>query len=130
QRRAEIARQVAEERAREERQRLLLRGRCAGRVWAGGWGLRCTAVCEEGSDLCGAHAQRGRWKTHGRITGGLPPAKRDEMAHQQQKLVAAGKMPPVREGATILVPIPGWPETQHLAEAMKAYGAFRGKKAR
>eukprot|EP00929_Paragymnodinium_shiwhaense_P052124 TRINITY_DN26129_c0_g1_i1.p1 TRINITY_DN26129_c0_g1~~TRINITY_DN26129_c0_g1_i1.p1 ORF type:complete len:553 (-),score=119.97 TRINITY_DN26129_c0_g1_i1:97-1755(-) len=127
QRRADIAKKVAAERAEEERRRLLMRGRCVGRVWAAGWGLRCTACREPGSDFCGSHMQKDRWKTHGRVDGDLPPAKRDEMAWYQKKFVAAGKRPPVREGATILVPIPGWPETDHLAEAMKAYGEFRGK---
>lgn len=126
-RRAEIAKQVAAERAKEEQQKLLMRGRCIGRVWASAWGLRCTAVCEEGSEFCGSHIQKDRWKTHGRMDGDLPPAKRDEMAYYQQVLVKSGKRPPVRDGATILVPIPGWPETDHLGEVMKTYGPFRGK---
>lgn len=126
-RRAEIAKQVAAERAKEEQQKLLMRGRCIGRVWASAWGLRCTAVCEEGSEFCGSHIQKDRWKTHGRMDGDLPPAKRDEMAYYQQVLVKSGKRPPVRDGTTILVPIPGWPETDHLGEVMKTYGPFRGK---
>eukprot|EP00930_Biecheleria_cincta_P049347 TRINITY_DN34561_c0_g1_i1.p1 TRINITY_DN34561_c0_g1~~TRINITY_DN34561_c0_g1_i1.p1 ORF type:complete len:477 (+),score=62.96 TRINITY_DN34561_c0_g1_i1:190-1620(+) len=130
QQREEIAKQVAVERAREEKQKLLMRGRCIGRVWASAWGLRCTAVCEEGSEFCGSHMQRDRWKTHGRMDGDLPPAKRDEMAYYQQILVKSGKKPPVREGATILVPIPGWPETDYLGEVMKHYGKFCRKPKR
>jgi hypothetical protein len=128
QKRAEIARQVAEERAEEEKQRLLSRGRCIARVWANAWGLRCTAVCDEGSDFCGVHGRR--WKTHGRMDGDLPEKKRDEMAFWQQKNLKAGKMPPVREGATILVPIPGWPETEHLREKMQTYGEYHLKQKR
>ena len=129
-RRAEIHKQVAAEKAQEARNRLLSRGRCIGRVWAGAWGLRCTSVCEQNSDFCGSHIQRNRWKTHGRMDGDLPAAKRDEMAFYQQKLVADGKKPPVREGATILVPIPGWPETEHLKEVMQTYGKFTSKRAK
>merc|ERR1712014_244656 len=96
QRRADIAKQVAKDKAEESKLQKLLLGRCIGRVWAGGWGLRCTAAREEGSDFCGSHIQKDRWKTHGRMDGDLPPAKRDEMAFYQKKLVAAGKKPPVR----------------------------------
>jgi len=127
QRRVEIADQVASERADEARRKMLLRGRCIGRVWAAAWGLRCTSICEEGSEFCGSHIQKDRWKTHGRMDGDLPEKKRDEMAWYQKRMVEVGKRPPVREGATILVPIPEWPETGHLREAMKTYGEFRGK---
>merc|ERR1719215_1608884 len=51
-RRAEIHRQMSREKREIEKQRILLRGRCVGRVWANSWGLRCTAACEEGSEFC------------------------------------------------------------------------------
>ena len=93
-RRDEIAAQVRKILANEERARMLLLGRCMGRVWAAGWGLRCTAVCSEGSDFCGSHLVRNRWKTHGRMDGDLPPKKRDEMAFWQQRMVDSGKCRP------------------------------------
>lgn len=105
--RAQLQRESMRQRAEENRQLLLLRGRCIGRIWADGWGLRCTAICQENSDLCGAHIERNRWKTHGRMDGPVPTkAKRDEMARTQRRHLSRGIMPPVVEGATILVPLP------------------------
>jgi len=109
QQQAQIAKEVAQQKALEDRRELLHRGRCIGRVWANGWGLRCTAVCTDGYEFCGSHLEKERWRTHGRMDGDLPRAKKEEMARTQAKWVRQGKRPPVSEGATILVPIPGWP---------------------
>lgn len=104
--RSKVASSVAKARSEEEAQLLLLRGRCIGRIWADGWGLRCTAVCEEGKDLCGSHITRSTWKTHGRFDGPVPPAKEEEMRRTQRRHVGRGKLPPVIAGATILVDLP------------------------
>lgn len=108
-RRLEIARVVAKERARDEREQLLSRGRCFGRIWADGWGLRCTGTCSDGEEFCGSHLDRDRWRTHGRFDGGIPVAKRKEMEKMQNKNLREGKLPPVSEGLTLLVTVPGWP---------------------
>eukprot|EP00928_Gymnodinium_smaydae_P086356 TRINITY_DN7040_c1_g1_i2.p1 TRINITY_DN7040_c1_g1~~TRINITY_DN7040_c1_g1_i2.p1 ORF type:complete len:282 (+),score=9.93 TRINITY_DN7040_c1_g1_i2:104-949(+) len=104
---AEIQRKVQRERQELERLRSLSRGRCIGRVWADGWGLRCTAACEENSDFCGTHLKmfkgKARWETHGRMDGDLPRAKKVEMLKFQKLNLKKGILPPCLEGATILV---------------------------
>lgn len=99
----EVAREAREERVREQQEAKELRGRCIGRTWAGGWGLRCTSGGAESSDFCGTHAQGDKWKVHGRMDGPLPPAKQEEMAKCQRKMVAQGKRPPADVEATLLV---------------------------
>jgi len=100
--REELSRQRAEE-ALKERMR---RGRCIARIWADGWGHQCTAICTEGEDMCQVHVKGGRWKTHGRFDGDLPPAKKDEMRRTQQKWIKQGKRPPPDEPWTPLVDVP------------------------
>ena len=106
-RRADLQRQVAPERREIERQRMLVRGRCIGRVWADACGFRCTAACQENSEFCGRHLRevkgQARWMTHGRMDGLLPKAKHAEMKMWQQRNLKNGKYPPCIEGATILV---------------------------
>ena len=105
-RRSEIGKRVAAEGRWKEQLRLQERGRCMARTWANGWGCRCTGSCGEGSEFCGSHLRRGRWKTHGRMDGDPPPAKKEEMAKTQRWLVKAGRFPPIYEGVTLLVPMP------------------------
>lgn len=90
-----------------EKQSAISRGRCIGRIWADGWGLRCAFTCADGSDLCGSHITRDRWKTHGRMDGDVPAAKAVEMAKVQRSHIKSGRWPPVTSGATILIHLPG-----------------------
>jgi len=112
QRRQEISDQQAvvkaEERREVRRKHLESRGRCMGRTWGGGWGLRCSAMAAEGSDYCNSHKARDRWQTHGRVDGPVPPAKQEEMTKMQQRLIKQGKLPPNREEeyVTLLVELP------------------------
>lgn len=104
--RARLRKLLAEERAEEELQLRLRRGRCIARIWADGWGHQCTAIAADGKDMCLPHIKRDRWKTHGKFDGDLPPAKREEMASTQRKWLRQGKRPPPNEPWTKLVDLP------------------------
>jgi hypothetical protein len=103
---ADQRKHIAEERAHEAKLELMRRGRCIARVWANGWGQQCSATCMESEDMCQVHVKGGRWKTHGRFDGGMPPAKEKEMRMTQQKWIKRGQHPPAEEPWTKLVDLP------------------------
>lgn len=110
---------LAREHVVEAKRRKLLQGRCMGRIWADGWGLRCTAICAEGKDLCGTHLKRDKWKTHGRMDGDVPPAKKEEMRKFQELLLKKGINPPVVDGLTLLVSL----SQKTISDVFKKVGA-------
>lgn len=97
------------EEQRKEREKL---GRCFARTWNKGWGGACPHWrAPENEIFCRMHEdERETWKTHGRIDGVIPAAKKEEMLKWQKIMVAKGEKPPspLPYGSCVLVPFPQW----------------------
>jgi len=98
-----------QEEKRAEREAL---GRCFARTWNRGWGGACPHWrASENPFFCRTHGdKRETWKTHGRIDGLIPQAKKEEMLKWQKIMTSKGEKPPdpLPHGSCVMVALPGW----------------------